>query len=185
MRRLPLLTQLFLYAFVLLSFTASSQDKNLKLVFIRHAERPEEGNNLTCKGFNRSIQLPAVLYKKFGRPSDIYVPAINLGKKTSRARMFQTITPFAVKYNLTINSAYEEGDYKHISKALLKEKGTVIIVWEHKDIQQLVNALGVKSVTQKWGTNDYDSIWVVTFSTGVPLLKKDKQGLNPSSNCNF
>lgn len=43
--------------------------------------------------------------------------------------MFQTITPFAVKYNLTINSAYEEGDYKHISKALLKEKGTVIIVW--------------------------------------------------------
>jgi hypothetical protein len=180
-----LFIQFFLYAFVLFSFSARSQDRNLKLVFIRHAERPEDGNNLTCKGFNRSIQLPAVLYKKFGRPSDIYVPAINLGKDTRRARMFQTITPFAVKYNLSINSAYEEGDYKYISKALLKEKGTVIIVWEHKEIQQLVNALGVKSVTQKWGTNDYDSIWIVTFSTGMPVLKKDKQGLNPSSNCNF
>lgn len=87
-----LFTQLFFYAFILISTNAKSQDENLKLVFIRHAERPEDGDNLTCKGFNRSIQLPAVLYKKFGIPSNIYVPSINLGKSTRRARMFQTIT---------------------------------------------------------------------------------------------
>lgn len=180
-----LFTQLLFFTLVLFSGIARSQDKNLKLVFIRHAERPEDGNNLTCKGFNRSLQLPAILYKKFGKPSNIYVPAINLGKDTKRARMFQTITPFAIKYNLSINSAYEEGDYKHISKALLKEKGTVIIVWEHKDIQELISALGVKSATQKWASNDYDSIWIVTFPNGLSLLKKDRQGLNPSPNCNF
>lgn len=180
-----LFTPLFFYAFILISTNAKSQDENLKLVFIRHAERPEDGDNLTCKGFNRSIQLPAVLYKKFGIPSNIYVPSINLGKSTRRARMFQTITPFAIKYNLTINSAYEEGDYKHISQVLLKERGTVIIVWEHKKIQQLISALGVKSATQKWGANDYDSIWIVTFTQHRPILKKDKQGLNPSTNCNF
>ena len=92
---------------------------------------------------------------------------------------------YNLPHNLAINSADEEGDYKHISKALLEENGTVIIVWEHKEIQQLVNALGVKSVTQKWASNDYDGIWVVTFSTESPVLKKDKQGLNPSSNYNF
>jgi hypothetical protein len=80
-----------------------------------------------------------------------------------------------MKYNLAINSADEEGDYKHISKALLKENGTVIIVWEHNEIQQLVNALGVKSVTQKWASNDYDSIWVVTFCYRVSCAEKDKQ----------
>lgn len=180
------LPSLFLCSFLILAFTAHAQNKNLKLVFIRHAERPEEGDNLTCKGLNRSMQLPAVLYKKFGKPVNIYVPSLNLGENTRRARMFQTITPFAVKYNLTINSAYDEGDAKHIGKALLKEKGTVIIVWEHKDIQSIINYLGIKAVTQKWPANDYDSIWIVTFPNGgAPLLKKDRQGLNPSVNCNF
>lgn len=131
-KHLPV-NQLFLYNFVLLNFIASSRDKNLKLVFIRHAERPEDGNNPAYKGFTPSIQLPAVLYKKFDKPANIYVLSIILG--TKRAQMFQTITPFTVKYNLTINSGYEKGGCKHISKALLKENGTVIIVWEHKHIQ--------------------------------------------------
>lgn len=185
MKRTFFLSCLVFCTYILFTHTATAQSQNLKLVFIRHAERPEDGDNLTCKGLNRSLQLPAVLYKKFGKPENIYVPSLNLGENTRRARMFQTITPFAVKYNLSINSSFDEGDAKHIGKALLKEKGTVIIVWEHKDIQSIIDYLGVKSVIQKWPANDYDSIWVVTFPNGRPTLKKDKQGLNPSANCTF
>lgn len=176
---------LFFFCFLIfIAGNSSAQDKTLKLVFIRHAERPEDGNNLTCKGLNRSLQLPAVLTKKFGKFSAVYVPALNLGERTKRARMFQTVTPLAVKYNLDINSYYDEEDYKHIGKALLSEKGTILIAWEHNNIDSIVEYLGVKSV-KKWPGADYDSIWIVTFPNGSAQLSKDKQGINPSVNCSF
>jgi hypothetical protein len=163
----------------------NAQQNDLKLVFIRHGERPDDGDNLTCKGFNRSLLLPAVLYKKFGKPANIYVPSVSGKDATKHARMFQTITPFAVKYNLAINSAYDEADYKHIGKALLKESGTVIIVWEHNSMVSIVDYLGVQSSHLQWPDDDYDSIWIVTYRNGTAVLTKDKEGLNPSADCAF
>ena len=174
-----------MFVFVLITNIACAQSKSLKLVFIRHGERPDNGDNLTCKGFNRSLLLPALLYKKFGLPDNIYVPSLNLGKSTKRARMFQTITPFAVKYNLSINSQYDEEDYKHISKALLQEKGTILIIWEHNTITPLLDYLGIKTSSLNWPDSDYDSIWIVTFKKGQAILTKDREGLNPSDNCSF
>lgn len=52
---------------------ASAQTKDLKLVFIRHAEKPLKGDNLTCQGLNRALQIPAVLYNKFGVPAYLFV----------------------------------------------------------------------------------------------------------------
>src|ERR1700712_2128892 len=71
-----------------------------KIVLIRHGEKPDQGDNLSCQGLNRALQLPEVLHRKIGIPSAIFVPALNLGKSTGVARMYQTIVPFAVKYNL-------------------------------------------------------------------------------------
>jgi hypothetical protein len=165
--------------------TSEGQNPNLKLVFIRHAEKPASGENLTCKGFNRSLQLPAVLYKKFGLPVDIYVPALDMGKRTESARMFQTITPFAVKYNLSVNSKYEKSDYNGVANAMVKEKGTVIIVWNHSNMASIIKFLGVKSQIPTWKDNDYDSIWIVTYKDKQAILTIDKEGLNPSDACSF
>ena len=52
-----------------------------------------------------------MIYRKFNKPDYTFVPSLGLDKSTKHARMFQTITPFAIKYNLTINSQYEENDY--------------------------------------------------------------------------
>jgi hypothetical protein len=109
--------------------------------------------------------LPALIFKKFGKPVNIYVPSLSLGGVTKHTRMLQTITPFAVKYGLTINSAYDVEDYKQIGKALLKENGTVVIVWEHKNIVPILQYLGIKEDLQ-WPGNDYDSIWIVSFPNG-------------------
>lgn len=168
------------------NYSSMAQSKNLKIVFIRHAERPESGDNLTCKGLNRSLQLPAVLYKKFGKPANVYVPSLKMSDGTKHARMFQTVTPFAVKYNLNINSTYSDDDYKHVGKALLKETGTILVVWEHNGISDIVEYLGINSkVAQKWPGTDYDSIWVVTFNNGKAILTKDKENLNPAASCAF
>ncbi len=171
--------------FCLLANTCLAQSNNLKLVFIRHAERPDNGDNLNCQGLNRSMLLPSVLVKKFGNPSAIYVPSLKLGEGTKRARMFQTATPLAVKYGLSINAAYGETDYKQIGKALLKESGTVVIVWEHKAIKHIIKYLGAGSGSMDWPGSDFDSIWVVTFPNGHATLTRDRENIHPASGCAF
>ncbi len=167
------------------SLTACGQGKNLKLIFIRHAEKPDVGDNLSCAGFNRSLKLPEVIKAKFGLPDYIYVPALHLGKSTPRARMFQTISPLAVKYNLAVNSKFEEEDDAGIAGDLISKKGTILIVWEHNQIKPLLKALGLKVKDLDWPANDFDSIWIINYKDGKAVISSDKEGLNPSSNCSY
>ena len=150
-----------------------------RVIIIRHGEKPDQGDNLSCQGFNRALQLPDVLNKKFGTPNYIFVPSINTGKKTSTARMYQTIVPFAVKYNLDINTKYDVDDSKGLAANILKRDGTVLLVWEHKHIDNILEALGVQD-TSKWPDDDFDSIWIINFQNGKPTLSKDKEGIAPA-----
>jgi hypothetical protein len=158
---------------------------DLKVVLIRHAEKPAKGYNLTCQGVNRSRQLPDVLYSRFGIPVATYIPRLDQGDTTKHARMFQTIVPFASKYNLIIDSKYEEDDSTGLAKEIGDKKGTVLVVWEHKRIISIARALGVKDERLHWSDEDYDSIWIVTFHNGAATLTKEKEGLKPDAACAF
>ena len=158
---------------------------NLKLVFIRHAEKPADGDNLTCQGLNRAMQLPKVLYEKFGIPAYTFVPAIGLGNSTRHARMFQTVIPLAAKYNLVINTSHAEKDSIAMATDIKSKTGTILIVWEHKAIAPIIRSLGITAPDLKWPDNDYDSIWIVTFPNGVATLTRDKEGINPPAGCSF
>ncbi|MGB8192297.1 MAG: hypothetical protein WCF67_10280, partial [Chitinophagaceae bacterium] len=62
--------------------------------------------------------------------------------------------------------------------------------WEHGNIPGIAKALGVTTPNLTWGKNDFDSIWIVTYSKNnkgvwVATLAYDKEGLTPSSDCNF
>jgi len=153
-----------------------------RIILIRHGEKPDQGDNLSCAGFNRALQLPAVLNKKFGALAEIYVPAINTGKQTSTARMYQTAVPLAVKYNLGINSKYDVDDVAGLAQSLLKKEGTTLVVWEHKKINNIVKALGVEQKID-WADDDYDSIWIITFQDGKAVLTTDKEGIKAAANC--
>lgn len=161
-----------------------SPDPGLKIVIIRHAEKPVPGDNLSCQGENRARQLPEVFYKKFGKPDYTYVPALGLGKSTEHARMFQTVTPLAIKYNLTINSTFAENDYAEIAEDVLQKSGTVLLVWNHSDVREVASALGA-STAPSWDGSDYDSIWIITFANGKASLAIDREGLAPASGCSF
>lgn len=162
--------------------TQKSSNTTIRVIILRHGEKPDKGDNLSCKGFNRALQLADVLQKKFGVPDRIYTPSPNLGGSTSAARMYQTIIPFAVKYNLKINTKYDVKDEKGIAEAIMKQTGTVLLVWEHKAIPKILKALGVEE-KMDWDDNDFDSIWIVTLQNGVAKVSKDKEGINPSSEC--
>jgi hypothetical protein len=162
-----------------------SVDPDLKqVVIIRHGEKPDEGDNLSCKGLNRSLQLPKVLFQKFQVPNHTFIPSLECGKSTAHSRMFQTITPFAAKYNLKLNSTFDEKDVKDAANSVLKKKGTVLMVWEHTNIPPLAQALGIDN-PPAWDKLDFDSIWIITFPDGKAKLTLDKEGIMPSDDCPF
>lgn len=156
----------------------------LKIVIIRHGEKPPIGDNLSCQGLNRANQLPAVITGKFGVPDFVYVPALLQGKRTYGSRMFQTVIPLVAKYNLKVNTKHETQDYPAIAADLKTKTGTVLVVWEHKAIPYIVQALGVDE-KQTWNSDDFDSILIITFVNGKAVLTKDKEGLKPSVDCSF
>jgi hypothetical protein len=159
-------------------------DQHLKVVIIRHGEKSATGDNLSCQGENRALQIPAVMYQKFNKPDYLYVPALKADKSTSHSRMFQTATPIAIKYNLTINSKFDAKDYADVATSILKKSGIVLIVWEHSAIPKLAEALGADG-PPKWAGSDFDSIWIITYSAGKALLTIDHEGIIPSASCSF
>lgn len=183
----------FLYVFLCTQFIIISpfaqqtaNDVQLKVVIVRHGEKPPKGDNLSCQGLNRSRLLPPVLYKACGIPNHTYVPTMNTGKKTSSVRMFQTVTPFAVQYNLTINSKYSETDTIKVTQDVMQKKGVVLMVWEHSNIPALARNFGVTGEDLTWKGSDFDSMWIIEFRNGsnTPTFTKTQEGLKPGPNCN-
>lgn len=160
-------------------------DASLRVVIIRHGEKPNDGNNLSCQGENRALKLPAVLYGKFNTPDYTYVPSLEIGKATKHARMFQTVSPFAIAYNLKVNTQFDEKDTAGIAKEVLRKTGTVLLVWEHSVIPDIAKNLNVDN-PPKWEGSDFDSIWVITYDDkGNATLTQDQEGLQPSETCGF
>ena len=159
--------------------------EQLKVIFIRHGEKPLKGDNLTCQGLNRSLQLPTIISSKFGVPDFIYVPSLAVGQSTKHSRMFQTIVPLAVKYNLPINSNFQEKDSAGVANDIKSRSGTVLVVWEHHAIVPIIKALGISNEDFIWSNDDYNSILIITFPKGVATLTKDTEGVTPSMDCPF
>lgn len=163
----------------------------LRVIIIRHGEKPEEGDNLSCAGLNRALALPTVLNRLLPTPPDYtYVPLIGTdNQKTSTARMFQTVTPYVVQHNLIVNSDYVVTNAAGLAKELRRKRGTVLLVWEHDNIPEIAKALGIKDL-QEWPDDDFDSIWTITFSGGGakgkakhPALTKSQENIQPSATC--
>ncbi len=152
----------------------------LTIVLIRHGEKPIQGDNLSPQGFNRALQLPTVLHNRFGVPNHVYVPAIGTDITTTHARMFQTVTPFAIQYNLGINSKFDEHDYTGIADHVRTKTGLALFVWEHHAIPELAKAMGISNPPD-WPDDDYDSIWIIAANQlGNLVLTMDKQHITPA-----
>ena len=181
--------QVLLLCSLLLCLQSFSQNANLTVVMIRHGEKNDATGNLSCQGLNRALGLPAVLNAKFPRPSAIYVPSLSDGKETGHARMFQTVTPFAVQDSLAINSSFKLSKDSAVAQEVMTKSGVILLVWEHTNIPSIAKALGIAN-PGPWVNKDFDSIWIVTYSRDksgkwIAALKKDKEGLKPGPTCNF
>jgi hypothetical protein len=177
----------FLLAIALVGITSVNALAQDSVIIIRHGEKPKSGDNLDCKGLNRALGLPRALSSKFSIPLYTYVPSVSDGGQATHARMFELVTPFAVRYNLTINTKHEVKDIKGVAHAVLgklgskRKHGTILMVWEHENIQEIATALGIKN-TPQWDKDDFDSIWIITKAgKSGAMLTIAHEGLNDVS----
>jgi hypothetical protein len=146
------------------------------IVFLRHGEKPEAGlGQLSCKGLNRSLALPAVLAGKFGTPDAIFAPDPTK-KKDDGGRLYDyvrplaTIEPTAIAAGLPVDTSYGYEDIDQLKAALSAPKysgSKIFVAWEHKQIHALVGELlkdnggDPAAMPKKWKGEDFDSLYIV------------------------
>jgi hypothetical protein len=182
------------------STAAAATTGNMEtLVFVRHGEKPAAGlGQLSCKGLNRALALPAVIAAKYGKPDAIYAPdpgeqKDDGGKAYYYVRPLATVEPTAVQFGLPIQTPYGYSQIGKLSDALVDPKWrnrTVLVGWEHREIETLVRQIvqahgGNPDDVPKWKSADFDSIYVlhIDWSSGTPQVSfaHDREGLDGRS----
>lgn len=145
------------------------------LIFVRHGEKPPEGfGQLSCKGLNRALALPAVIAAKYGKPDAIYAPDPGEQKEDNGhsyyyVRPLATIEPTAIQFGMPIQTPFGYSKIDALQSALVDPQWrgrTVLVAWEHREIETLVRRIvaahgGSANDVPRWGSADFDSIYVV------------------------
>jgi len=166
------------------------------IVFFRHGEKPPGGSGqLSCRGLNRALALPAVLVGKFGVPEFLFAPnpshqIEDAGKQFDYIRPLATIEPTAVMFGLPVNTQWGLQQIGHLRRELLQPRygqARIFVAWEHfllaKLVKQLVAAGGADpSLVPEWPPDDFDSIYVVTLQRSqgrlIASFTLDHEGLD-------
>jgi len=141
-----------------------------QVVLIRHGEKPDEGNELNAKGWQRANALPQffnnnAVVKAFGLPVAIY--AMEPSDDDGSVRAIQTVTPLAKSLGLEIQSKYSKKEIKPLVDEILSnasyDNHMVLICWEHKMIPKIVRQFGWDNAPD-WDGSVFDRAWVLNFT---------------------
>jgi hypothetical protein len=149
------------------------------IVSIRHGEKPPGGlGQLTCRGLNRALALPAVLLAKYGTPRFLFAPNPTQkvdGKDHNEyfyVRPVATIEPTAIRCGLPVNTQFGYTEIKGLETELEKpeyQSATIFVAWEHYLLDDFVKDLlkshgGDSTQVPPWPHDDFDSIFVVKIT---------------------
>jgi len=157
--------------------TTTSQET---LVFVRHAEKPDDAHEtgqLTCQGQNRALALRSVLLARYGTPDFIFAPQpasnqSDAGVDYYSMRPLATMIPLAVAAARPIRLDFKTKDIDGLQKEVMKSaysNALIFVAWEHTYMDQLVANLvsqngGDASQVPAWPSDDFDSIFVVALN---------------------
>jgi hypothetical protein len=154
--------------------------RDVTVLIIRHAEKPDQGNGLSPRGEQRA-QAYASYFDPFQLDGGALAPQRLIATSDSKASMRPrlTLTPLAARLQLPIEQPWADAQVDDLAKELRKknEAPVVLIAWHHGHIVKLIEALGgdAKQLLGRktWPGDVYD--WVV-------VLHFDGQGrLNTSA----
>lgn len=176
------ISALFFCAAAALALAAQAFAAPAQVILIRHAEKPEIGNELSEKGFRRAEALvkffqgaPAVTQR--GTPYAIYAAAPK--NEDSSVRSIQTVTPLARALGKTVNTEFTRGQTHKIAADIMENPAytgkMVLICWQHGHIAEIVRELAAYgassadpqvSLPAAWPGEAFDRAWILDFYRG-------------------
>jgi hypothetical protein len=153
-----------------------------QVILIRHAEKPEQGDDLSLKGRERAaalvpyfLETPAVLEHQ--TPAAIYAQGPSEKHRSKRA--VESVNGLARALKLQVKE-YHRGDYAKMVEEIMAnpnyEGKTVLICWEHNLIPEIAAAFGV-TAPPKWPGKAFDRTWIITYKDGRPAFRDLPQKL--------
>ena len=160
-----------------------------QVIFIRHAEKPAVGVNLSATGYTHAACWTEYFTKR--RPDDVNKPqaiyAMEEHTKKTSNRAFETVTGLAEALDIPINNSFTKKEVTKLNKNIIENhKGdTVLVCWEHSTIPSIVEDLlsyvpvdsshihvrswGPDPLAKKNDGSDFSSVWVLDL-VGTPQL---------------
>ena len=165
---------------LLVSFGCTASAAPAQIIFLRHAEKPADGPELSERGWARAKALASLFASdsrtlEHGPAAEIF--SMKPAKTGGSVRAIQTMEATAQALKIKIDRHYSRDELDELVRAILKSKAsqgkTVIVCWEHEVIPKLLKAFGWKSGPKKWDDDVYDRMWVLDFEAGKPVRFRD------------
>lgn len=152
--------------------------RNVTVLIVRHAEKPDQGSGLSPQGEQRA-EAYASYFDPLQLDGESLVPqrliATSDSKDSERPRL--TLTPLSQRLQLPIEQPYADDQVDKLVKSLDKDNqaSVVLIAWHHGHIDKLIDAFGgdAKKLTgeKSWPGSVYDWLIVLRFDDRGQLIE--------------
>lgn len=166
------LSHLFLFA-MFMNLTPFALALPAQVVILRHAEKPEEGDHLSPKGYARAQALVGFwrthpVVAQFGDPVAFYASY----SPNKSVRSIETLSPSAVFYRRPLFSHFQKDQTFELAQEILNRPEfhgrTVVVAWQHTNIIPMLRALGVQNAPPIWPDSIFNQVAVVRYALGPP-----------------
>ncbi|QHC98352.1 flagellar basal body-associated protein FliL [Pseudomonas sp. R84] len=152
--------------------------RNVTVLIIRHAEKPEVGRELNARGEQRAAAY-ADYFTSLQLDDQILTPhrLIATADSAQSIRPRQTLIPLSQRLQLPIEQPFANNDVDKLVSSLRKsnQAKTVLIAWHHSHINKLIAALGGDGPMligqPKWPVDVYDWLIVLRFDDKGHLIQ--------------
>jgi hypothetical protein len=170
---------------LMLSFAQGSAApglRNVTVLIVRHAEKPEVGRALNARGEQR-----AAAYADYFAPLKLDGQTLTPQRLIATSdspisiRPRQTLIPLSQRLQLPIEQPYANGEVDKLVNLLRKsnQAKTLLIAWHHGHINKLIAAFGGDGPAligqQKWPVDVYDWLIVLRFDDKGQLIESRSQ----------
>jgi hypothetical protein len=153
-----------------------------QVILIRHAEKPEYGNQLSERGFRRAEALVRFFLNeaavtRYGAPAAIYAAAPK--HEDSSIRSIQTVQPLAGALGQEPIVKFTRGQARKLAADIMENPAydgrMVLVCWQHGNIYDIALELAqyngspqsaLAALPGEWPDGVYDRVWLLDFNRG-------------------